>query len=100
MIRTSRIAIIFSLIAALLFVPVAGTVYAAETFELEEEEITFGEMAADLIFARPLGAIGCAAGLVGWVLAIPFSWPNREAVTEKMVVEPLHYTFNRPLGDF
>ena len=100
MYRNSRTTLIFILIASLVLVPFSGAAFAVDTYELEEEETTFGEMAADLIFARPLGAIGCAVGLVGWVLAIPFSWKNRDEVTQKMVVEPLHYTFNRPLGEF
>ena len=58
------------------------------------------KMATDLIFIRPLGLIGTAAGSVIYVASLPFTLlgGNAGEAGKKLVVEPAAYTFDRPLG--
>ena len=60
------------------------------------------DMAADLVLVRPLGIVGSLLGAVGFVVALPFTIPSGTVgeAGRAMVVNPLEYTFNRPLGDF
>ena len=58
------------------------------------------KMAADLVFIRPLGLVGTAAGSVVYVVSLPFTLlgGNAGEAGKKLVVEPAAYTFARPLG--
>ena len=58
------------------------------------------KMATDIIFIRPLGLIGTAAGSVLYVVSLPFTLlgGNAGEAGKKLVVEPAAYTFDRPLG--
>lgn len=57
-------------------------------------------MFADALVVRPMTLVTTAIGAVGWVLSLPFSIPggNMEEAGQKLVVDPAHYTFARPLG--
>lgn len=61
-----------------------------------------GDMIVDLFLVRPLGIVGSAAGIVTWVVSLPFSLlgGNADEAASVLVKEPVSYTFNRPLGDF
>jgi len=76
----------------------AGTVSAAGTYV---QEPTGGEMFADLVVARPMILIASAVGLVGWVVTLPFSIPSGDAgkIGQEWVLDPLQYTFVRPVGN-
>lgn len=59
-------------------------------------------MAVDLAVGRPLGLAGSALGIVVFLVGLPF-----EAISgdvggpgKRLVVEPLEFTFTRPLGEF
>ncbi|PZP52493.1 MAG: hypothetical protein DI596_14005 [Azospira oryzae] len=57
-------------------------------------------MAADALFARPIGLIGAVLGAALWVVSLPFTLPSRSAdeAGQALVGAPLQYTFERPLG--
>ena len=59
------------------------------------------KMVADALLVRPLGIVGTIIGSAIFLVSLPFSalGGNVEEAYQKMVVEPAHYTFGRPLGD-
>jgi len=56
----------------------------------------------DIFILRPAGALACAGGLIGTVVALPFMLiPNSEpTVVKTLIVEPFTYTFARPIGKY
>ena len=88
------------LIAALLLIPFETAVFAQR--ELDDAEPSAGAMAFDFLLVRPGGAVATAAGLCCFAVTLPFSllgW-NVDTAAEKLVVDPVKFTFFRPLGDF
>ncbi len=88
------------LIAALLIIPFETAVFAEE--ELEDRSPSAGAMAFDFMLVRPGGAIATVAGIGCFAVTLPFSllgW-NVGTAAEKLVVDPIKFTFFRPLGDF
>jgi hypothetical protein len=78
--------------------PAVEGAYAAEkTAEPDSNSVLF-----DVIILRPAGLIACAAGLVGSIVAVPFSLiSNTEPVVVKtLIVDPFAYTFVRPIGKY
>jgi len=69
-------------------------------YGLSDEEPSGGEMLADAVIVRPMTFIASAIGTVGWVVSLPFSLigGNTEEAGKTLVVDPLQYTFARPLG--
>lgn len=61
-----------------------------------------GDKALDLFIVRPFSLVGSVLGSVGFVLALPFTIPSGTVgeTGRDWVVDPLEYTFYRPLGNF
>lgn len=59
-------------------------------------------MAADIAFARPLGAVATVVGFTIFVVSAPFSalGGNSQEAWNSLVASPAGYTFTRPLGHF
>jgi hypothetical protein len=59
------------------------------------------DMFVDLVVARPLGLLGIVAGSAAFVIALPFTIPSGSVgpAAEELVKKPVHYTFQRPLGE-
>lgn len=59
-------------------------------------------MIADALVARPIGLVTTVAGSAVYVVSLPFSLlgGNEKQARQKLVVEPAHYTFKRPLGAY
>jgi len=55
---------------------------------------------ADILVLRPGGLIGTILGTAGFLISLPVTWPEKktETVGEMLVITPLHFTFDRPLG--
>ena len=70
-------------------------------YDAESEEITGGEMFADAVVVRPMMVGATVVGFAAWVVTLPFTIPSGSAADagKSWVVDPLGYTFNRPLGD-
>jgi hypothetical protein len=66
------------------------------------ESPTAGSMLADTFMVRPLMLVGTAAGVVTFVVTLPFSalGGNVGEAGQMLVVDPAKYTFVRPLGQF
>jgi len=58
-------------------------------------------MVPDILIARPLGLVGIIIGSAIFVMALPVSIPSRsvENVGRRLVMDPIEYTFIRPVGD-
>ncbi|MEM7077320.1 MAG: hypothetical protein AAF513_01715 [Pseudomonadota bacterium] len=65
-----------------------------------EDEPQFGDMATDLVVARPVGVALTALGAAAFVVSLPFSalGGNITQAAEKLVLEPGRETFVRCLG--
>ena len=79
-----------------------SSVSFAEYSQYDNGEVSEGEIAVDLVLARPLGLVGSAIGLAMQGVGLIFSVPggNYGETGEILVEAPLNYTFNRPLGRF
>ena len=100
MFRIANKFLVILLIAAMMIMPVASTAFAAEYFEAEDP--SGGAMMFDLAVVRPVGIVATAIGCVFFVVSSPFSalGGNIDTATEKLVKDPIAYTFKRPLGVF
>ncbi len=60
-----------------------------------------GDMLADAFLLRPVMLVGSVVTVATFVVTLPFSalGGNVKESADKLVVEPLKYTFVRPLGD-
>ena len=65
------------------------------------EEPTPGEMFADVVAVRPMMLIVSAVGAATWVVSLPFSLAGGNAgeAGQALVLDPLAYTFTRPVGE-
>jgi hypothetical protein len=61
---------------------------------------TSGAMAVDLLLVRPVGLAASIVGAALFIVSLPFSalGGNSEAAAEKLINEPVFFTFQRPLG--
>jgi len=59
-------------------------------------------IAADVLFARPVGLVSIVAGTAMFIVSLPFAIPSGSVETagRLLVADPFRYTFERPLGDF
>lgn len=69
---------------------------------IDERRVDAGQMTADLFFVRPLGVVSTLLGVTVFVGSLPFSLLGRNVgeAGYKLVVEPVKFTFVRPIGDF
>jgi hypothetical protein len=100
---TFRFAAAILIIAALVMVPLGSAVFAQEqTFQYIGTEGRTGEkMLADLLLVRPVGIVASAVGICAFVISLPFTLlgNNTEEAGQRLVADPIHYTFTRPLGE-
>jgi hypothetical protein len=59
-----------------------------------------GDMAVDMVLARPIGLLSVIGGSVLFVVSLPFTIPSgsMDAAADELVKKPINYTFKRPLG--
>lgn len=79
----------------LIFTLVAGTapIFAAPTSD---------EMIPDVLIARPCGLATIILGSVLFIVALPVALPSGSVskVGRRLVLDPVEFTFIRPVGDF
>ena len=92
--------VIFVLVAAMVLVPFATPVLAGT--QASKDNSDAGAMAADFLFARPVGIVAIVAGSAIFVVSLPFSalGGNVKDASQKLVMDPVKFTFKRPLGEF
>ena len=100
MFKIVKKSLIIMMIAAMMIMPLATTAFAGEYFEAEEP--SGGAMMFDLAVVRPVGIVATAVGCVFFIVSSPFSalGGNIDSAGEKLVKDPVAYTFKRPLGEF
>jgi hypothetical protein len=102
--RFTKLSFIICIAVGFIILPLGGVfAQTEETAKAYTEDTpSFESIAADLVFARPLGIASTILGGVVYVVALPFSLPggNSKAVWHTAVVKPAVFTFVRPLGDF
>ncbi len=100
MFKIAKKSLIILIIAAMMIMPLATTAFAEEYFEAEDP--SGGAMMFDLAVVRPVGIVATAVGCVFFIVSSPFSalGGNIDTAGEKLVKDPVAYTFKRPLGEF
>jgi len=98
MFKITKRSLIIVMMAAMMIMPLAAT--AAEYFEAEAP--SGGAMMFDLVLVRPVGIVATAVGCVFFIVSSPFSalGGNIDTASEKLVKDPVAFTFKRPLGTF
>ena len=94
--RSKTLQLFLSLVLALSSA-LLSTQAAAESLGKESKGAA---MVGDLVFARPLGLVGTVLGSAVFVVTLPFSLLGGNVVEagKALVVEPVKFTFFRPLG--
>lgn len=67
-----------------------------------DDRASAAAMLADAVLVRPLGLVATVIGLSLFVVTLPLAVIQGELPREaaqKLVVQPLRFTFTRPLGD-
>jgi hypothetical protein len=66
----------------------------------ETKEPSPDEVAADLLFIRPVAFSSIIVGSAIYIVTLPFTIPtgNLGLAGRKLVIEPWKYTFSKPLG--
>jgi hypothetical protein len=56
----------------------------------------------DVLLIRPLGLASIVVGSVVFVISLPVALPTRSVgkVGQRLVLDPVEFTFVRPIGDF
>jgi len=54
----------------------------------------------DALVMRPAGLISCVLGIGGFIVSLPFALTSQtqNQAFDSLVVEPINYTFSRPVG--
>ena len=85
------------LVSLMLLVSMSATpLWAAEQIEPSPDEV-----AADLLFVRPVALCSIVVGSAIFVVGLLFTIPtgNLALSGRKLVVAPVKYTFSKPLGE-
>ena len=72
----------------------------AQAYDTDSNRSAMG-MTGDLILLRPLGFAATVIGAAVFVVSLPFSLigKNVNEASQKLIVEPFLFTFDRPLGE-
>ena len=83
-------------IMALVFLAASVAAFAGTPIEDDRDVVS------DAIFARPLGLASLVGGAALWVVSLPFAALSGsvDKTTQTLIINPLNYTFSRPMGDF
>jgi len=78
----------------------AGLASAGETYDFNSRPNS-GEIFLDMLIMRPVMLVGTVIGAAAFIVSLPFSalGGNVAETAETLVMEPVQYTFLRPLGD-
>jgi len=91
--------------ATALLITLASPAAAVEPDPVDPWYVTAGKVGAgtfDVLLLRPLGVVASTLGFTAFVIVSPFSLTNWDIGTPwgRFVMEPVDFTFPRPLGDF
>ena len=88
------------LVSAWLGMILVASMVATPILAAEKAEPSPDEVAADLLFVRPVALSSIIVGAGIFVIGLPFTIPtkNLDLAWRKLVVAPTKYTFVKPLG--
>ena len=97
--KSIKQSIVFVVIATLVIMPLGSISFAQD--QPQNQEISAEKMIFDFVLVRPLGIIATTVGTCFFIVSLPFSLlgGNTKDAYQKMIAEPVKYTFKRPLGD-
>ncbi len=100
MFKFAKKSLIIMMIVAVMLMPLATTAFAEEYFEAENP--SGSAMMFDFVVVRPVGIVATAVGCVFFAVSSPFAalGGNIDTAGQKLVKDPVAYTFKRPLGEF
>ncbi|CAB5124761.1 hypothetical protein D3OALGA1CA_2817 [Olavius algarvensis associated proteobacterium Delta 3] len=92
---------VFFLALSLVLVPCATPLLAQQSASFQKDRDA-GAMFADALFTRPIGLAASIVGAATFIITIPLSGigGNIDQAADKLIADPVGYTFNRPLGQF
>ncbi len=98
--KLAKTSLVFFLIATFLFIPFTTSALAESPSV--DDNVSAASMAADIAVIRPLGVVSIVAGTAVFLVSLPFSalGGNVQDASQKLVGDPIKFTFQRPLGDF
>ncbi|MEO7387756.1 MAG: hypothetical protein ABIX37_12520, partial [Gammaproteobacteria bacterium] len=69
--------------------------------EVRYDDPSYSSMAVDALVARPLGLGATIVGTALWIVTLPFSalGGNVGEAADRLIIDPAHFTFTRPLGE-
>lgn len=90
--------LIILLITLCFILSIISSVVAGES--IKSNNMDSDLMIFDVVLARPAGLISIGVGTTVFVLSLPFTLCSRNVkyTAHKLIVEPINYTFTRPLG--
>ncbi len=101
-----RRAVVLLMIAIFVAVPLGTSAFAwtAEDNSSQNEtaEVSGGKIFFDAVLIRPFGLVATIIGSVAYVVSYPFAWTTGDTrkTYEKLIKDPVDYTFKRHIGDF
>jgi hypothetical protein len=90
-----------ALLVVALFLCATSLVHAAEnSYMARTEDVSAEEIIVDGLLLRPSGIVATVVGTAVFVVTLPFSIPTKsvDKAAQKLIVDPVRYTFVRPLG--
>ena len=89
------------LAATSLALPVSASANDYYDYTVDNSEPSGGAMLADAFLLRPTMLVGSVLTVATFIVTLPFSaiGGNVNEAADKLVKEPLRYTFVRPLGE-
>ena len=97
----SRIQSGVTLLVVVLFLCATSLVHAAEnSYMARTEDVSAEEIIVDGLLLRPGGLVATVVGTAVFVVTLPFSIPTKsvDKAAQRLIVDPVRYTFVRPLG--
>ena len=91
-----------ALIVVVLFLCATSLVHAAEDSYMAKDrgDVSAEAIIADGLVLRPAGVVATIVGTLAFVVILPFSIPTKSVnkAAQKLIMDPVNYTFVRPLG--
>ena len=91
-----------ALLVAVLFLCATSLVHAAEdSYTVKDRgDVSAEAIIADGLLLRPAGVAATIVGTLAFVVILPFSIPTKSVnkAAQKLIMDPVNYTFVRPLG--
>ena len=88
------------LVCVLAGITLLVSISATPLWATEQSEPSPDEVAADLLFVRPVALCSIVVGSTIFVAFLPFTIPtgNLSLTGKKLVLDPVKFTFRKPLG--